>query len=348
MRRGFSLIELMFAVAIGLFVVGALYALFNGQMKSLVYQDLQAEMHQNARMSLDILSRTLRNGGLGTSSTTVGVFGAGGDPDQPLPALTHYNNTGPNGSDALTIVTMEPALVISTWGDSPPACGTTALEFSTSVARNTARLPQYRSNDLVMCYDYAAIGGFRSWLWRVTTDGDATTGQLSVAPNSGYTDFVSDCGPTDNLPLISVCSRAEVATFYIDADDTDGMGPGSSRHPVLMMDLDFDSPSANDVPIVDNVEDLQVSWCLDDGDPSTDVSCDASWQTTLNAAQVSLVYMARITVVVRSSREDLRELYPGERPTIEDNVTTGTSDHYLRTVLSTDVTVRNLRIQGLL
>ena len=348
MRRGFSLIELMFAVAIGLFVVGALYALFNGQLKSLVYQDLQAEMHQNARMSLDILSRTLRNGGLGTSSTTVGVFGAGGDSDQPLPALIHYNNTGPNGSDALTVVSMEPALIISTWGDSPPACGTTALEFSASVARNTARLPQYRANDLVMCYDYASIGGFRSWLWRVTADGDATTGQLSVASNTGYADFASDCDATENLPLISVCSRAEVATFYIDADDTDGIGPGSSAHPVLMMDLDFDSPSANDVPIVDNVEDLQVTWCLDDGDPTTDVSCDTAWQTTLNAAQVSLVYMARITVVARSSREDLRDLYPGARPAVEDNLASATSDHYLRTVLSTDVTVRNLRIQGLL
>ena len=58
--------------------------------------------------------------------------------------------------------------------------------------------------------------------------------------------------------------------------------------------------------------------------------------------------MARITVVVRSSREDLRDLYPGERPSVEDNLVSASPDHYLRTVLSTDVTVRNLRIQGLL
>ena len=55
MRRAFTLIELLIALAIGTFVVAALYGLFRVQLKQFVYQDLQMEMHQNVRLALDIL-----------------------------------------------------------------------------------------------------------------------------------------------------------------------------------------------------------------------------------------------------------------------------------------------------
>ncbi len=349
-RSGFSILELMIAVAIGLIVVGGLYRLFTGQMQSLIYEDLQAEMHQNARMAMDILTRTSRNAGLGTNGTTTGVFGAGGDADQPLQAVVHYNNTGPNGSDAITIVGMEPSLVMYTWDELPPPCGTTSLTFNTNVGRNLLRIPQVRSGELLLCYDYAAIGEFRSWLWEVTSDGSATTGEVGVASNSGLADFDADCAADENLPLIMTCSRGEVATFYIDADDSDGVGPGSEAHPVLMMDLDFDAPSANDVPLVDNVEDLQFAFCVDDGTASTAQDCSAtgSWSDTVTAANAANVYMIRVSVVVRSSREELRDIYPGQRPALGDNGASAIEDHYLRTVLSSEVTVRNLRMQNLL
>jgi len=349
-RRGFSMVELMIAIAIGMFVVGALFSLFTGQMQALIHEDMQAEMHHNARMAMDVLTRTARNAAVGTKGATTGVFGAGGDDDQELQAITHFNGTGPNGSDALTLVGMEPSLLVNSYDTAPPACGTTSLNFNTSVARNTARLPQIHSGELLLCFDYAAVGGFRSWLWEVTADGSATTGEIGIASNTGYSDYDADCASDENLPLIMACSRGEVATFYIDADDSDGVGPGSAAHPVLMMDLDFDAPSANDIPLVDNVEDLQFDFCVDDGDTATPVDCTVptSWQHTVTATEATRVYMVRMMLVVRSSREDLRELHPGQRPALGDNAGATTTDNYLRTVLSSEVTVRNLRIQNLL
>lgn len=344
-RAGFSLLELMFAVAIGAFVVAAIYNLFTLQMKQFVRQDLQMEMHQNARMAVDVLTRTGRMAGFGTAGQTLGAFGASGSQNNPLPAVIAYNNVGPNGSDAITLVSMDPALVINTTSTSPVACNTTTLSFDPAVLHNASRVAQYRSGEMIMCYDYAGIGAFRSWLWPVTADGSGVTGQIAVADGTTYADFQADCPGTENLPLIMTCSRAEVATFYIDADDSDGIGPGSAEHPVLMMDLDFESPDADDVPVVDNIEDIQFAYCVETG-TGTDCSLPTAWQDTLTDAEVDNLYMIRVSLVVRSDRQDPNRVFVGQRPALEDNPGATSTDNYYREVISTEVVVNNLRMQA--
>jgi len=347
LRRGFTLVELMFAIAIGAIVVTGLYSLFRMQMRQFVTQDLQMEMHQNGRMALDILSRTARMAGYGSSSGEIrGVFGSGGSPDATLPAVISYNGTGPNGSDAVTLVSMDPALVFNTAATSPPGCDTTVLHADPLVLHNASRIAQFQSGELLLCYDYAGIGAFRSYLWQLSAAGNATSGDLTVAANS-QGDYIAECGGSiDNLPLIMSCSRAEVATFYIDADETDGRGPGSAEHPVLMMDLDFESPDADDIPVVDNVEDLQIAYCLQGAAGTTDCTSPAAWQDSISSADVDDVYMLRISLVIRSSREDLSDTFVGQRPALEDNPGAGSTDRYFRQIVSTEVVVRNLRTQA--
>ncbi|MDP2306850.1 MAG: PilW family protein [Pseudomonadota bacterium] len=347
-RGGFTLIELMFALVIGLFVVAALYNLFTAQVRQFVYQDLQMEMHQNTRLATDMMSRTARLAGYGTNGTTAGAFGYEGVDSSSLPAIISSNGTGPNGSDAITLVSMDPSLVVNTSSTFPPSCASTTLTVDTAALHNAARLAQYHEGELLMCYDYAAIGGFRSFLWPMTADANVTSGELSIGSGSAYADYDISCPVADNLPLVMTCSRAEVVTFYIDNDDSDGIGAGSADHPVLMMDLDFESPDADDVPLVDNVEDIQFAYCLASGSGLTDCSDPAAWVDEIDPDAASDVYMIRISLVVRSSREDLRHLHVGQRPELEGNPASATTDHYFRQVLSTEVAVRNMRIQSLL
>ena len=345
-RRGFTLLELVFAVAIGAVVVAGLYSVFRMQMRSFVAQDLQMEMHQNGRMALDILSRTARIAGYGSGrGETRGVFGAAGVADDTLPSVVSYNGTGPNGSDAVTLVSMDPALVVNTNETAPPACDTAVLHADPTVLHNAARIAQFQTNELLLCYDYAGIGTFRSYLWSLAAPGNATSGDFTVTPNT-QGDYVTDCSGTANLPVVMVCSRGEVATYYIDADDTDGVGPGSPDHPVLMMDLDFESPDADDVPVVDNVEDLQVAYCLESATGNTDCSQAASWQDQITTADVDNLYMMRISLVIRASRPDLQATYVNQRPALEDNPGASVTDNYYRQVVTTEITVRNLRIQA--
>ena len=347
LQAGFTLVELMIAIAVGAFVVSALYALFVGQMRQFLYQDLQMEMHQNMRLGMDILSRTVRMAGYGTGSVTLGLFGDGGDEDASLSAIMSYDGLGPGGSDAITVVSMDPALVFNTYEASPPPCSSTSLSVVPGVNDQATKLGQLLNGEALLCVDYAGIGQFTSYLFNLTSDPDAAGGVVTIADGTAYADFANACGTENNLPMIMTCSRAEVATFYIDADDTDGVGAGSAEHPVLMMDLDFESPDDDDIPVVDNVEDFQVAYCVKPVIGTTDCADSGlDWVSSITTDQVADVYMVRMTMVVRSSRPDLARTYQGAPLSIENNTPAATADHYYRQVMTSRVAVRNLRIQA--
>lgn len=354
LRRGFTLVELLVAIAVGVFVVGAIYTVFTAQTKQLLYQDLQMEMHQNLRLAMDVVSRTGRMAGYGTGGQAWGPLGfqnSSGGNNLPLPAIISYDGTGPNGSDAITIVSMDPGLSMNTNFTSPESCATTTLSFDPDIFSQQAKLNQLQAGEMIMCMDYAVIGGYVSYLWEIASV-SAASGIVNVRNNSGASiDFDTNCA--SNIPMVMVCSRAMVTTFYIDADASDGVGAGSADHPVLMMDLDFESPDDDDVPLVDNIEDMQIQYCLRSAIGGTDCTVATAWTDTLddysdgdNGNDADDVYMIRTSFVVRSSRLDLQRLRGSARPALANN-TGGATDNYLREWLSTEVTVRNMRLMNL-
>lgn len=84
---GFTLIEVMIAMALGLVVIGGAYMLFDSQNKQLLTQQIVAEMQQNARSAMTIMSREIMMAGYnpnpastlakctGTTTTTADCIG---------------------------------------------------------------------------------------------------------------------------------------------------------------------------------------------------------------------------------------------------------------------------------
>ena len=68
-RGGFTLVELMIAMALGLIVLGAMYGVFTVQSKHFSNQEQIVEMQQNARMAIDIISREIRMAGYNPKQT---------------------------------------------------------------------------------------------------------------------------------------------------------------------------------------------------------------------------------------------------------------------------------------
>ena len=60
---GFSLVELLVAMAIGLVVLGSLYGVFTLQNKTFGNQEQIVEMQQNTRAAMDMMSREIRMAG---------------------------------------------------------------------------------------------------------------------------------------------------------------------------------------------------------------------------------------------------------------------------------------------
>lgn len=348
LRRGFTLIELLIALAIGTFVVGALYALFTVQIKQFVYQDLQMEMHQNIRLGLNILTRTGRSAGLGTVGEVQGALGIGGA-GQSLPAVISYDGTGPGGSDGITIVSQDPNLIMFSNPDELRDCGDSTLMFDLERPGYADILGELSANEYLLCSDLSNPTRKRSLMWELSAAGDASTGQVTFPSGpTAYADFGTTCATGENMPVALQCSRGEVVTFYIDADDSDGVGSGSAENPTLMMDLNFNAPDDDDVPVVDNIEDLQVEYCFRDGDCSSTagsgwVDSVDTYSDTDEGNDPDDLYMLRFTLVVRSSREDPNRLHTGVRVAVGNNTPSSTTDHYYRQVLVSEVAVRNMR-----
>jgi hypothetical protein len=121
-----------------------------------------------------------------------------------------------------------------------------------------------------------------------------------------------------------------------------------------MMDLNYSYPSggqaADDVPLVDEIEDLQIEYCL----KSTDCTVASAWVDELALDDTgnyegTTVWMVRFTIVARSQRTDLRNFtdqngHSKKRPAIANRNASSSGDNYHRTITTTEVTVRNLRL----
>ena len=56
---------------------------------------------------------------------------------------------------------------------------------------------------------------------------------------------------------------------------------------VLMMDLNGNYPNNDDVPLVDNIEDLQVQYCVDDSTDTVNCNLSNKWLDEFTASTQS-------------------------------------------------------------
>jgi hypothetical protein len=340
-RAGFTMVELAIAITLATLIVAGLYQLFIVQSRQLQFLDMQTEMNQNLRFASDIVTRTVRQAGLGTANGVLGVLGDGGASTALSPVQGHNDALG-TGTDAVTIVHQDSSLSMNTSSLANLPGDTTELVFDLSMHDYRAKFGSYGAGEFLLCSDFGNPMGMASYMWEITgtsTAGDE--GTISVSSNSAYLDYDAVMDSSTNLPPVMSCSRGEVVTFYIDAD-ADGMGPGSEEHPVLMMDLDFDWPESDDVPLVDDIEDLQFAWCLEDSDGLAPCTSAASWNDDLISGDWP--WMARVSLLARSRRQEASRQYTSTRPALEDNAAGTGTDSYYRQVLSTEVTLRNMRL----
>jgi len=336
------MVELAIAVTLASLIVAGLYQLFIVQSRQLQFLDMQTEMNQNLRFAADVITRTVRQGGLGTADGVTGVLGTSGDSSTLDPLLGH-NNALSTGTDAITVVHQDPSLTMNTSSMYVYPGDTSQISFDLTMHDYRAKIGSYSAGEFLLCSDFANPVGMASYMWQIS--GVASTGDegvISIYSNSIYADYTAIMPSTQNLPPVMTCSKGEVVTFYIDDEDGDGMGPGSAEHPVLMMDLDFDWPEGDDVPLVDDIEDLQFAYCLEDVEGLHPCTNAIEWNSTLATSEWP--WMVRVNILARSRREEATGRYESTRPGLEDNSGSTTTDGYYRQVLTTDVALRNMRV----
>ncbi len=102
---GFTLIELMIAMAVGLVLLGAMYGVFTMHNKTFGTQEQIAEMQQSARAAMDMMTREIRIAGYNPAGVTFDGIPYDADKLQMYADLDGDGNT--NGTNEYIKYTMD-------------------------------------------------------------------------------------------------------------------------------------------------------------------------------------------------------------------------------------------------
>lgn len=327
-EAGFTLIEVMAALAILAIAMTAVFATFTSQHQTFTTQSRVAEMQQNLRLAADVLVRDLRLAGYGLPVTT-----GTSDDNVAIPAsmnphgLTTIralypvdNTTGPDQVYVMYLYDMD--------ANQPPAeltAGMTNNSFAT-VDNTSGFVPG--GGELLLVTD------------RVTADLFETTGSTATTLN-----FANASSPYNNTALHpklyqvgmtpgsppTVAAKARFIRYFVDnVTDPD--------HPTLMVDrLNGDAPQ----PVADDIEDLQLSYRLDtdnDGDADTD-RCTSAGNATFSAGQIPQIRQVVLHLVARSRMPE--KGWRESRPGAGNRTPAATVDGYRRRTIEVKIDVRN-------
>lgn len=173
-HRGFTLVELLIAIAMTGVIMGAVFSLYITSQRTAYTQDETVEVQQNLRIAMDVVTRDLRMAGMLVD------YGSSIFPVQAI-----VDNTGPNGSDGVTTnMASATGIYAKISADVTPA-GASAIFPVTPATRAT----QAGDGDALQLNDVVRI--FRS-LQSSQPGGEATftvtavVRQVKLAGESGY------------------------------------------------------------------------------------------------------------------------------------------------------------------
>lgn len=196
--RGFSLLELLVALVLGLIVTGAVISTFISVHSASKDTSGIAELADNGRIALNVMEQTLRSAGyMACNSTLRQVTTAGPNATDPLlgdftEALAGYEASGTSPGDTVALVA-DPA-GDSTQGDWTSTSGL-GSELDPSVVADSSALPIKGSDVIAAHTTYSLVAP-------VYTTGTSGTSSVDVQSTTGIS--------AGELGIVSNCANSVV------------------------------------------------------------------------------------------------------------------------------------------
>lgn len=311
-HRGFTLIELMIAMILGLIVIAGVTSIFLAGQQSYRTNNALGEVESSSRIAFELMARDIREAGLAGCDTSSGrvanvlsnsstawwanwanaVHGYGGansnavdgDSDQTDPGVTTGTATGNRvaGTDSLQLIGAN-SLPVTIASDTEPAGTFTLNEASDSL----------QAGDIaVICSpDHAALFQLGTYVAGSTT-ATHTNGSGSPGNCSQGLGYPSTCTTTGNVytfPPNSSITKLAASDWYIGYNGESGSGKSLYRE-ALVNNAGAVTTSAQEM--VRNVTDMQVTYLQGAGPSFVAASAVTNWGD---------VKAARVTFTVESN-----------------------------------------------
>jgi len=321
-QQGMTLIEILIALVLGLFLLAGIFQIFLSSKQSYRMQENMSRMQENGRFAMEFLSRDVRMAGYqGCSAASANNITAPTGPNpNPVPiTLPALNNIAISGSDA----------VANNWNTI--ACGA-----SDECIAGTDAVSYHFGEE---CGPLTGIMG--------TNIADVLISSANSCNNIQTYDvlLISDCTTSDIFIATSAASAAGTQTIKHEISQNTSAALGAAYDPnakIYKMDSStfflrtgaggqpslwkMDNTSgANPVELIEGIEDMQILYGEDtnaDGAPNRYVN-------SATVANMNNVVSVRITLSVIS---------------IEDSLTaslTASGDHRLRKTFTSTIGIRN-------
>ena len=338
-NKGFTLIEILVSLAILGIVLAGIYSVYTMQHKSYIVQEQVANMQQNERIALQMITRDIRMAGLGLPAPELGIndFGDGvGFDNSDTIAVAYYIFNPDNSSGGRTQIdeggtgTITTSAVLPVENTTGFAAGDWVLVYPT---------PLSSSGDIS---HYALI-----CITRIITG--PTGGNLVHAPGGGGSCAgaqIFEYLPSGTVSGFSAGDRVRKINPSEAGSESGIIAYAITNGYVLTRSVNGGAAQ----PLAENIEDMQIAYGFDsDNNGTVD-----TWVNNLAALPAGTTMdelrEVRVTLVARTTRED-PAYNVGARPEVENHdqaqlsgsiiTTPAQAAKYRRRVLQSTIRLRN-------
>ena len=295
-ERGFTLIELMIAMLLGLIVVGGVSSIFLANQQTYRSNEALSEVQEGARVAFELLARDIRVAGLAGCNTTSGRVGNTLN-SSSTNWFANWNNALIGYDDATT----DPALSSLT-GTGAPVKGTSSVHIlstgaiSATVAPNNGNNPaeifisnpttDLADNDvIVICdYDHATIVQITNYNGKVTVVHNTGTGSPgNCTKGLGYPTQCTANGNAYAFPPNSQIAKLTSHVWYIGNNSVNGKS-------LYRLSAVNNAGAITSTPqeMVRNVTNMQILYLQPPGATKFDIAANMTNWATVDSAQVTL------------------------------------------------------------
>jgi len=278
---GFSLVELMVAMVIGLIVMGGAFSMHSTTRTTQKISEVQMDMVADARFAIDIISYDLRHaGGWGGTNNDSFIDCRSTDSDCAAAPTTPTGDCAAAGDPTWSYNLDRPIFGADGTNDGNPYSGTCIPGSEKYVAGTDILEIRYADSNL------PTLRAGQAYIRSNFTSGSVFVGAAAPTLNA-----------YDTSPLTKNHELHAYAYYVSNFTDADGDGIPSLRRAALVADVD--GPSIQNQILISGVEDFQVQFGIDaTGDDQiidryvdADVIADDDWDK---------VYAAKIWLLMRS------------------------------------------------